>query len=313
MTKKKSKLQSWLTRRSKLVVVVINLLSLWFILANSLSFTEGRKAPDIGPRIRSNITYGPTPLEKVDVYLPKTCPNEGCPVVLYIHGGAWAFGDKSPVKGLKELFNSHGLALVSTNYRLAPDDKFPIFVQDIAKAVEYLNRTGRNYELNMNKAVLMGHSAGAHIVGCIFASPSYLQKYSLAPSLFKGGIILDSAALDISMSMRAAKAVRKRIINSAFGEDAKTWKAASPTLELRKNYGKNKSARSVPPLQVWYVERKDAKEQSTNFVATVNEFGGEATLEFAPGDSHKDILRELGEKSDPETKTLLKFILDVTK
>ncbi|WP_282153333.1 alpha/beta hydrolase [Ruegeria atlantica] len=100
--------------------------------------------------------------QKLDIYLPE----EGggpFPVILGIHGGAFAFGDKTDdemeahIKGLK-----HGFAVVSINYRLSGEAPFPAGSHDVKAAVRWIKANSDQYGLNPDKIASWGGSAGGY-------------------------------------------------------------------------------------------------------------------------------------------------------
>jgi acetyl esterase/lipase len=63
-------------------------------------------------------------LNMLNVYMPKKGSNS--PMVVWVHGGSWAFGDKDNVLNKAEYFTARGYVFVSINYRLSPDVKHPL-------------------------------------------------------------------------------------------------------------------------------------------------------------------------------------------
>lgn len=107
-----------------------------------------------------NVTYCTVGAEslKLDVYYPDSGgPWAG---LIYIHGGGWSEGDKS---GVDTRFTSLGYLVVSLNYRLYPDFRFPAMIADVKCAIRYLRAHARQYHLDPERIALVGHSAGAHL------------------------------------------------------------------------------------------------------------------------------------------------------
>lgn len=111
--------------------------------------------------------------QKLDIYLPK----EGCgpfPVIVSIHGGAFKMGDKRDhqvepmLKGLDK-----GYAVVSINYRLSQEAIWPAQILDVKKALEFIKVNSKDYELNSNKIVVWGGSAGGHLSAMVGTSSNY--------------------------------------------------------------------------------------------------------------------------------------------
>jgi len=122
------------------------------------------RATALEPRGTRDIRYTETPgvdvkLQSLDIYAPPNATN--LPVTIFVHGGAWARGDKSQVANLPAAFAREGFILVSVNYRLAPQVKFDAQAQDVAAAIGWVHRHAREYGGDPNQLFTMGHSAGA--------------------------------------------------------------------------------------------------------------------------------------------------------
>ncbi|HEY9682306.1 MAG TPA: alpha/beta hydrolase [Oculatellaceae cyanobacterium] len=101
--------------------------------------------------------------QSLDLYLPKT--DKKSPLVIWIHGGAWRYGDKN--EGPGPAFAQHGLAVASLNYRLTDKEKFPAQIQDCKAAVRWLRAHADEYNLDPNKFGVFGMSAGGHLVALL--------------------------------------------------------------------------------------------------------------------------------------------------
>jgi acetyl esterase/lipase len=101
--------------------------------------------------------------QKLDIYLPDTGSGP-FPVIISIHGGAFKMGDKADgqltpmLAGLKR-----GYAIVSINYRLSGEAVFPAQIQDVKAAIRFIRANAPTYQLNTNKVVVWGGSAGGHL------------------------------------------------------------------------------------------------------------------------------------------------------
>lgn len=118
-----------------------------------------------------DIIYKTTPYENLllDLYLPETSYIQKSPVIIFIHGGAWTFGDKSMIETyyrqfiLKELLNQN-FAVASINYSLLNDSiHFPQPIIDCKDAVRWIKSKAQHYFLDTNNIGLWGSSAGGHL------------------------------------------------------------------------------------------------------------------------------------------------------
>jgi acetyl esterase/lipase len=98
---------------------------------------------------------------KLDLYLPDDDGPHGA--VMFIHGGAWRLGDKRMFENAARRLARSGWAAASVNYRLVPDGRFPRAFQDVACALAFLQTHADEYDLDPERIVVMGYSAGGHL------------------------------------------------------------------------------------------------------------------------------------------------------
>ena len=132
-----------------------------------------------------DIKYGNKPAQKVDIYVA-----DSKKTVVYIHGGGIESGSKE-YNALIEKLVSSGYSVVSVDYSLYPDTKFPEFIEDCALALKFAVDSVKTYGYGEEIAVF-GCSAGAYISLMLMFDGRFLAKYSLSPANFTG-FIIDSA------------------------------------------------------------------------------------------------------------------------
>jgi len=113
----------------------------------------------------TNIPYASnSATQLLDVHLPV---GEGPhPVVVYFHGGAWLIGDKADTPESQNVLDTlvgKGYAVVSVNYRLASEAKWPAQIYDCKAAVRWVRANAEQYGFDTEKIVAFGSSAGAHL------------------------------------------------------------------------------------------------------------------------------------------------------
>lgn len=121
-----------------------------------------------GTVFHQNISYANDTLKNhlLDIYLP---PNQkpNTPLVVWIHGGAWNHNDKYADMGYMKKtvsgFIEKGYALASIDYRFSTQAIFPAQIQDCHQALEFLSRQSSKYNIDKNRIVLIGFSAGGHL------------------------------------------------------------------------------------------------------------------------------------------------------
>jgi acetyl esterase/lipase len=100
---------------------------------------------------------------RLDLYTPSGAPS-GLPTLLYLHGGAWALGDKSDaaVERLMPIV-ANGFAVASANYRLVPSVTYPAPIHDVKAAVRWLRANAGDLGLDPGRIAIGGASAGGHL------------------------------------------------------------------------------------------------------------------------------------------------------
>jgi acetyl esterase/lipase len=125
--------------------------------------------------VAKELAYGPHPRHVLDVYSPRSAAN--APVIVFAHGGAFVDGHKDRNSEIYSnvgwYFARNGVVLVNTEYRLAPEFKYPAATQDIAAAVEWARGSIGRFGGDPRRVFVMGHSAGACHVGLYAYDPRF--------------------------------------------------------------------------------------------------------------------------------------------
>lgn len=113
-------------------------------------------------RVIHHLAYGQDDRQQLDLYIPMDdAVNQAPkPIILFIHGGSWQTGSKDEYLFVGESFSKAGYVTAIMNYRLAPQHKYPDYVQDTALALRWLTDHAHEYEANPEQMIVMGHSAG---------------------------------------------------------------------------------------------------------------------------------------------------------
>lgn len=225
------------------------------------------------------------------------------PVLIFIHGGAWAFGDKKRLEHKAEMALRNGWVYVSINYRLSPRVKHPEHSRDAAAAIAYIRDHAQDFGGDPKNIVIMGHSAGAHIAGIVASDEELLGEYGMEPSDLNGVVLLDGAGYDIpnQMNSRALSGTTRKMYENAFGENQDVWVQASPTLQA-------KPGDDLPPLLAVHIDRYRSRLETPKLVEAWQKTGAEAQLHYAPEPDHKGINTNIGIKKDPDSQVVEAFI-----
>ena len=142
----------------------------------------------------SNLCYGADyPNSFVDLYI-SSAPRRSAPAVVYCHGGGYTWGDKVEGDpnakesgfGFFETLLDAGYHIVSVNYALAPEYPYPIPLIQLDQCIGWLKIHAPKYGIGMDRVILCGGSAGAHLTGqyaALVSNPSYAEEMKLKPAL----------------------------------------------------------------------------------------------------------------------------------
>jgi len=183
--------------------------------------------------------------------------------------------------------------VVSVNYRMLPKASPIEQARDVAQALAFAQERAASWGGDRGRFILMGHSAGAHLVALIATSPTLTEGLGTVPVL--GTVLLDSAALDLVQIMQGR---HLRLYDRAFGKEPVTWMQASPYHLM--------SRATAPILAVCSSERRDACPQAERFVAKAVSLGSQATV-LPQALSHNEVNKKLGE-DNAYTKAVDQFI-----
>ena len=322
---------------------------------NELVYSNLSKGVQTSPRsIDPNKNYAtisgvdPT-LLSVDVYHFGEGSSVSRPVIIYIHGGAWAFGDKTAVESKAQFFNDNGYIFVSVNYRLSPSNillpyssfnpnrvKHPIHISDCASAVGWVYSNINNYGGNRSKIILLGHSAGAHLVSLLATNQGYITNAGVPSAAILGTVSVDTEGGSVLNQIKNPVSggesqlnLTSKFYQNAFGiyPDASITNTASPiTIDFptiaaaEASYATaspiNQITASTPPFLVIGRGASDRIAAQQSFVSALQSASRPVTYICYPGDAtytHPEINKCIGSQLDPPSgKTLPANVANVS-
>jgi arylformamidase len=254
---------------------------------------------------------------RLDLYTPDgAAAKDRRPVVVYVHGGGWAIGDKAnQIQDKANLFTNAGYVFVSVNYRLSPDSgdpetnpgriKFPDHPHDVGEAIGWLNRHVSSYGGDPNRIALIGHSSGAHLVSLVSTDPEYLAAYGVDEWQLIGTVSLDSDAYDVPHRVATGTPQARAILYNAFATPAENavsnaWVLGSPVTWA--------GAKDPPFLLVPQAANPGRVSESQGMAALLASGSG-ASVFLAPY-SHEGINDAVGSPTDTagETAAIMDFL-----
>ena len=143
-------------------------------------------------KVTRDLAFGSDPMQKLDMFT--SGQGAGKPILLYVHGGGFTRGDKHrPGEFMYDNVMvwavKNGMVAAETNYRLAPQFKYPAANDDVSASIKYIREHARDYGGDPNKIFVWGHSAGASLVAILVSHPDFVKATggSLAGAMITSG------------------------------------------------------------------------------------------------------------------------------
>lgn len=223
-----------------------------------------------------DICYSPEHDQYLDIHLPD-CGS--FPVLLYFHGGGLERGDKGSRKSFINHMVSHGVAVVSANYRLYPAAKYPDFIEDAAQAVDWVLKNCAAYG-QVKGIYVSGSSAGAYLTMMLCFDRRWLGKHGISPMQISG-FIHDSGQPTCHYNvLRERESDSRRLIADA----------SAPLFHVGED-------EQYPPMLILVSDNdmQNRYEQTILLVSTLKHFGHEAP-EAAPQVLHGGHCEHVGKE-----------------
>lgn len=128
------------------------------------------------------------------------------PVVVWVHGGGWISGRSSDIGNYLRILASRGVVAVAVEYTIAPGGKYPVPVEQVNRALGFLEQNANELHIDPARIVLAGDSAGAQIAGQVAlldSQPGYARRVGIPRGLDAArvrGVLLNCGIYDLDLA-----------------------------------------------------------------------------------------------------------------
>jgi acetyl esterase/lipase len=169
----------------------------------------------------ARIAYGVDPMQFGDLRLPPD--EEGSPLVVNVHGGYWqAIYNLVHAGHLCADLAAHGIASWNVEYRRLgdPGGEWPGPLDDVVQAIEHVRLLAEEHPIDLDRVVLMGHSAGGHLA--LLAA-----RQTTVPLR---GVVSLAGVVDLHEIDRIGddNGLVRRLLGAGPDESPDAWRQASP-------------------------------------------------------------------------------------
>ena len=241
---------------------------------------KGAAQPDIQvvKDLRYDDSTGSDPkLNALDLYLP--AGGQDVPLVFYVHGGGWRAGDKANPTTLVNTLGRMRVGLASINYRLAPGVRHPGQIEDVARAFAWVYNNASQYRIDRNRIVILGASAGGHLVSLLALNPEYLSKQGVPSEAIKA-VASVSGIYDLAAWPEPGLIPTRK--EQAFGIDPAVLRDASPASYV---------TAKAPPFLITFTDWDlfMIRENTLEMYGRMLDKGAPVQLVMVPGRNHMGI------------------------
>jgi arylformamidase len=243
--------------------------------AIAAEFAERSDALTARARLIADLKYGDKPREVLDIILPDR-PVSDAPLHVFVHGGYWRSGEKQNYRLVAEPVLAAGGIAALVEYDLMPGTRLDVLVDQVRRAVGWLQARCTDYGADPTRLTVSGHSAGAHLASYLAARGPREERHAILPNI--QGFLLLSGIYDLSG------------IPDSFLRDE-----AQMTAEEAAAWSPLTSSHSPARRIIAYGDDETApfKEQASEFHRLLSSDKGGASLISAPGLNHMSVVLDL--------------------
>jgi acetyl esterase/lipase len=247
--------------------------------------------------VTKDIAYGTDKEQTLDIYLASNAQKlkDRNYTVVFLHGGGYYISDKSREERYIQPYLKKGLNVINMNYRLKRG--VPLAAEDLTYALNFLRASNATYHLNLDRVILTGFSAGAHIASLVAVTandPTYPLK--LDKGIKIAGVVNFSGPVDgldvvEKVFMSNEVPVMKAIGVALFSESTDY----APKEYIRKYEPITYFDKNDPPFFIWHGGKDDQVPPATfeKFVDLFKQNKQKNDVLFLPEGFHSPTTNEL--------------------
>lgn len=239
----------------------------------------------------------------IDIYYTNI-ERSNAPTIVWIHGGGWLAGNKNDLSPWARILSGEGFNVVALNYSLAPEKKYPLPIIQTNEALGYLSDNADHLNINIDKLVIGGDSAGAQLAAqaaLIETNPDYSMGIGIEASLAGkiSALLLNCGPYDLSLvnpssNSDGAKLVRTFMWSYTgnkdfYNMDGSEYFSISPHVTS-----------DFPPSFITAGNKDPLLQHSEKLAESLQNAGVETDLLFYPADYAKNLNHEYQFNLDTE-------------
>jgi len=220
------------------------------------------------------------------LYVPKeTRRHDGlAPALVFFHGGGWVIGDlDSHDVVCRQLADAGALIVISVDYRLAPEHKFPAAADDAIAATQWIAANARDLGIDAARLSIGGDSAGGNLTAVV----ALAARDAGGPAL--AGQVLIYPATDFAMSHGSHSEPETSVLLT---HSVIRWfrdhylSGAADIHDWRASPARAQDLAGLPPAYVLTAGADPLRDEGDEYAARLEQAGVSVTTRHYPGQFH---------------------------
>jgi acetyl esterase len=219
------------------------------------------------------------------IYTPKKLrKTDGlAPCLVFFHGGGWVIGDLETHDVVcRKLAEAGELIVISVDYRLAPEHKFPAAVDDAINSTKWIAANAKQLGIDASRLMVGGDSAGGNLAAVV----SLAARDGNGPKI--AGQVLIYPATDFSRKHPSHREPETSILltHSVIGWFMNHYMGGADTNDWRASPARAKTLAGLPPAYVLTAGADPLRDEGDEYAHRLKEAGVAVTYRHFPGQFH---------------------------
>lgn len=167
----------------------------------------------------AEVRYGDDPYQSIAIH---AAPDPNGTVFAFVHGGGWTSGYKEHMNFMAPAYTSAGVTFCSIGYRLAPQNMFPVGLEDVTDGLAWVHKNIAGHGGNPDRLYIGGHSAGGHYTALLALTSDWQDKRDMPATAVRGCLPISGV---YQFGEGSGLSMRPRFLGP---ENAETDRRASP-------------------------------------------------------------------------------------
>lgn len=245
---------------------------------------------------------------RLDLFLPApdTAP---WPTLVFVHGGSWTYGDRALIAGgadpygnIGRYFANQGIAVAVISYRLQPEVGWEDQIDDVARALRWVEANIAGYGGRADALFVSGHSAGAWLAGRVALDAERLGVAGIPAEHVCGAALVSGTAYDLGDAKTFELGADASWFEKRFDDGRPDWRERASLVPLIDE--------GDPPVLVLYAsgEPEKLRHQSDLLTTHLAEAGVNHERVIVPGEDHERIVLTLSRGDRTSAPAILRLI-----